>query len=151
MRIELEKEIKKLQDEISSLRNENKQLRGDKEDVERQFIEFKIKSEDQVTKLRGKVASLVFRGQQRPLDGTGKVYPVAGPAALSVHKSGKGHSSNKLYGSPPPPPQMGPALSQSLTNPLSPPEPPAGYQGAEGFRDPTFSELMRRFAPSPPP
>lgn len=54
MRNELEKEVKRLQDEIQSLKNENKQLKEDKEDVERQFIDFKLKHDSIVTKLRGK-------------------------------------------------------------------------------------------------
>ncbi len=53
MRNELEKEVKRLQDEIQSLKNENKQLKEDKEDVERQFIDFKLKHDSIVTKLRG--------------------------------------------------------------------------------------------------
>lgn len=56
VRNELEKEIKKLQDEISALKVENKQLKLDKEDVEKQFIDFKAKSDDTVTKLRGMTA-----------------------------------------------------------------------------------------------
>jgi hypothetical protein len=52
-RLELEKEIKRLQDEVASLMNENLQLKRDKADVEQQFIDFKVKSEDTVTKLRG--------------------------------------------------------------------------------------------------
>ena len=53
MRSELEKEVKRLQDEVSALKNENRQLKADKEDVERQFIEFKVKHDNIVTKLRG--------------------------------------------------------------------------------------------------
>ena len=53
MRSELEKEVKRLQDEVASLKNENRQLKADKEDVERQFIEFKVKHDNIVTKLRG--------------------------------------------------------------------------------------------------
>ncbi len=53
IRIELEKDIKTLQDEVSALKAENKQLRADKEDVEQQFIEYKVSNEKRVTKLRG--------------------------------------------------------------------------------------------------
>ena len=52
-RLELEREIKRLQDEVAHLVSENLQLKRDKEDVEQQFIEFRVKSEDTITKLRG--------------------------------------------------------------------------------------------------
>jgi predicted nucleic acid-binding Zn-ribbon protein len=52
-RLELEKEIKRLQEEVARLSAENQQLRRDKEDVEQQFIDFKIKNDETVTKLRG--------------------------------------------------------------------------------------------------
>jgi predicted nucleic acid-binding Zn-ribbon protein len=52
-RLELEKEIKRLQEEVVRLSAENQQLRRDKEDVEQQFIDFKIKNDETVTKLRG--------------------------------------------------------------------------------------------------
>jgi hypothetical protein len=43
-----------LQSELSALRAENKQLRADKEDVEKHFMEYKIKSDETIAKLRGK-------------------------------------------------------------------------------------------------
>jgi hypothetical protein len=52
-RLELEREIKRLQDEVTHLVSENIQLKRDKEDVEQQFIDFRVKSEDTITKLRG--------------------------------------------------------------------------------------------------
>lgn len=52
-RLELEKEIKRLQDEVASLINENLQLKRDKEDVEQQFMDYRVKTEDTITKLRG--------------------------------------------------------------------------------------------------
>jgi hypothetical protein len=52
-RLELEREIKRLQDEVAHLVSENLQLKRDKEDVEQQFIDFRVKSEDTITKLRG--------------------------------------------------------------------------------------------------
>ena len=52
-RLELEREIKRLQDEVASLLSENLQLKQDKEDVEQQFIEFRTKSEKTITDLRG--------------------------------------------------------------------------------------------------
>ena len=54
-RLELEKEIQRLQEEVSHLVSENLQLKRDKEDVEQQFIDFKTKNDETVTKLRGKV------------------------------------------------------------------------------------------------
>ena len=53
-RLELEKEIKRLQDEVAVLIRENQQLKRDKEDVEQQFMDFRTKNEDIVVKLRGK-------------------------------------------------------------------------------------------------
>eukprot|EP00981_Chlorochromonas_danica_P000730 scaffold156_cov173-Ochromonas_danica.AAC.18 len=143
-RIELEKELKKLQDEIAILKTENKQLISDKEDVERQFIEYKIKNEDLVTKLRGKIAAMSLAQQQRPVEGHGKIYP----QSAHGHKT---HNRNmhyaKMYGSPPPPPPpLGPTLTHSSQQQQpqwqSPEVPP--LTGSKGFREPTFSELMRR-------
>lgn len=53
MRNELEKEIKRLQDEIVGLKGENKQLKADKEDTEKQLMDLKAKTDETVTKLRG--------------------------------------------------------------------------------------------------
>jgi hypothetical protein len=58
-RLELEKEIKRLQDEVTNLMSENMQLKRDKEDVEQQFMDFRIKSEETITKLRGTHAQCI--------------------------------------------------------------------------------------------
>ncbi len=58
IRNELEREIKKLQLEVQALRAENSQIRGEKEDIARQFLDHKIKTEDIVTKLRGRLAAV---------------------------------------------------------------------------------------------
>ncbi len=113
-RTELEKEIKKLRDDIIALKSENRQLRLDKEDVEKQFIEYKIKAEENITKLRGRVAKVALQKKPSSIDGTGKMYP--------PHQS---NASNKTK---------------------LPPQPPMEMEN-EGFRDPTFSELMRRSTP----
>ena len=42
-----------MQDEVAALIGENIQLKRDKADVEQQFIDFRTKNEDVVTKLRG--------------------------------------------------------------------------------------------------
>lgn len=113
-RTELEKEIKRLRDEIGSLKSENRQLKLDKEDVERQFIEYKIKSEENITKLRGKVAKLALNQRTSGVDGTGKMYP--------------------------------PPVQSANPHRVKPPTIPIESEN-EGFRDPTFSELMRRSTP----
>lgn len=136
VRSELEKEIKKLQDEITSLRAQNKQLQADKEDVERQFIEFKIKSEDLVTKLRGKIAALALAQQKGSIDGTGKLYPGPPPTAHhSARTPTRGGLGPKFSTNPPIPPALGPTLSHSMSNQaqmqaLSTSPDYAAYQGA---------------------
>lgn len=162
VRIELEKDIKLLQEELAALKHENRQLRSDKEDVERQFIEYKIKSEDSITKLRGKLAAISMG-----------ICPV--PNHLIVEDR---HGGGRLYHNPPAshhgvniptikPHQQSPhvflrANSGTMTPSFSSPVAPTGFYPSplggipyssgenytqlegEGFRDPTFSELMRR-------
>jgi hypothetical protein len=53
MRLELEKNIKNLENEVNALKNVNKQLLIEKESIQNQFIEYKVKSEDTITDLRG--------------------------------------------------------------------------------------------------
>jgi ABC-type phosphate transport system auxiliary subunit len=160
MRNELEKEVKRLQGEISSLKTENKQLYEDKQDVERQFIEFKIKHDHIVTKLRGKIAELSF---QKTLthDGTGKLYP---PQSANQGFRSPSPTKDRVVGNSGTKHQVPHQQQQSshlmlshniISNLQSPPAPAAlnipsvvppvtGAAGDEGFRGPTFSELMRR-------
>jgi hypothetical protein len=141
-RLELEREIKRLQTEMVALRTENVQLRTDKEDVEQQLVEYRIKSEDTITKLRGKIASVVINsgGVADRGSGAGKMYPpthnffnsnVSAINNSSVGRSFPGPGRSPEKSRPPPPPS-----AEDLYRQMSAP--------GGSFRDPTFSELMRR-------
>lgn len=118
MRNELEGEIKRLRDEVMALKNENKQLRHEKLEIEKNFEDYRLRSEDTIVKLRSKIAKSALLGPTASLsnnyEGTGRMYP-----PQNSKSSSKSYNS---YNYPPPPPP----------GPL------------ESFRDPTFSELMRR-------
>lgn len=60
IRLELEKEIKRLQDEVATLRAENKQLQIDKMAAEQQLLHNKQKSDDIISQLRGISSSFHF-------------------------------------------------------------------------------------------
>eukprot|EP01032_Pedospumella_encystans_P012611 gene12611-14580_t len=154
-RLELEKEIKRLQDEVAALARENQQLKRDKEDVEQQFMDFRTKNEDIVVKLRGKIAAITLANQEGlPADrgaGAGKMY-------APPHQSIKQMNANQLNLSSSRSPS-----AKGLNTPLSVHSQGhhagfhdseakhhthhAGAPGTGGFRDPTFSELMRRSTP----
>lgn len=126
-RQELEKEITRLQGENASFRKENKQLRIEKEELERNFVEFKSKAEDTIAKLRGKLATLAFDSHP--------------PAKVDLKVAGKLYRNNPII----PEPKLSTPTSRQGRSPerhLSPPD-------SGGFRDPTFSELMRRSTDEP--
>jgi hypothetical protein len=135
MRNEFEKEVKRLQDEILHLKQENKHLKADKEVIEQQFIDFKIKHETIVTRLRGKIAEVAL-AKPLPSEGTGKIYhqPSQSPSKLIVHQKASIMAINGFH------------TPHHHPHPLPPPPPPAPPlpQENEGFRVPTVSELMRR-------
>lgn len=54
VRLELEKDIQRLESDLKTLREENEQLQSDKRLVEQQFMDYRVKSEEKITKLRGK-------------------------------------------------------------------------------------------------
>ncbi len=113
-RNEFEREIKRLKDEVIALKAENRQLRSDKEEIEKQYIDLKTKSDDTVTKLRGKIAKLsMSMNGHATIEGSGKMYP--------PQKHVPGHPS-----------KVAKHEAQMMAD-------------NEGFRDPTFSELMRRY------
>lgn len=124
-RQELEKEITRLQAENANFRKENKQLRMEKEDLERNFVEFKSKAEDTIAKLRGKLAVIAFDSQP--------------PAKVDLKVAGKLYRNNSIIPETKPQQQVS---SPSSGRHLSPPD-------SGGFRDPTFSELMRRSTDEP--
>lgn len=162
VRIELEKDIKLLQEEVAALKHENRQLRSDKEDVERQFIEYKVKSEEAITKLRGKLAAISMGISPVPnhlivedRHGGGRLYhnashginiPTIKPHQQSPHvflKAGAGGTLTPSFSSPVAPAGFVPSTPTGGI-PYSSGENYTQLEG-EGFRDPTFSELMRRF------
>ncbi len=53
MRNELEKDIKRLQKEVATLKEENLRLNREKNEISQEYMDFKIRSDDIVTKLRG--------------------------------------------------------------------------------------------------
>lgn len=165
-RLELEKEIKRLQDEVTNLMSENMQLKRDKEDVEQQFMDFRIKSEETITKLRGTHAQCIhcLYVHKLNLPWFPCCNPITGKiASMTINGDGfhpdRGAGAGRLYG-PRTNESGGAKLNTSLTrSPTAkkgtpqasphvhshgeaPPPPPPVPQG--GFRDPTFSELMRR-------
>mmetsp|Transcript_3408 Transcript_3408/g.5647 ORF Transcript_3408/g.5647 Transcript_3408/m.5647 type:complete len:607 (+) Transcript_3408:31-1851(+) len=211
IRMELEKEIKRLQTEVSTLQNENTQLRTDKEEVEQQLIKYKVKSDEIITKLRGEIAAIKIHNKSAADRGAGagKLYPPNGqhrgphvdpPASYtqqqatggsSAYKTGTVapgksyhgadhlhpaqqsnyllHGSGRGGGALPSPPHPSSSNSASSSSggggggsrshgsaavpgsgfgPSPGPSMNGGGGGAaESFRDPTFSELMRRSTP----
>ncbi|KAJ1437484.1 hypothetical protein B484DRAFT_392729 [Ochromonadaceae sp. CCMP2298] len=152
-RLEMEREIKRLQTEMVALRSENVQLRTDKEDVEQQLVEYRVKSEETITKLRGKIASVAIHSGVGAADrgsGAGKLYPpspnlfnssvMSASMSSSVGRTfpGSGRSPDKpftaadLGGKRPPPPPSAEDMYRQIS------------ASGGSFRDPTFSELMRR-------
>jgi hypothetical protein len=135
MRNEFEKEVKRLQDEILHLKQENKHLKADKEHIEQQFVDFKIKHETIVTRLRGKIAEVAL-AKPMPSEGTGKIYHQTSqsPSKLIVHQKASIMAINGFHN---------PHHQPHSLPPPPPPAPPLPQEN-EGFRVPTVSELMRR-------
>jgi len=150
--LELEREIKRLQDEVAALSSENRQLKRDKEDVEQQFMDFRTKNEDIVVKLRGKIASYTLANPEAlPSDrgaGAGKMYAPAHSAVKSanalntsaVRSPAKGSQQRQLAT-----PQSGQYSQNGHLQESGEAKHHSAAQGGGGFRDPTFSELMRRY------
>ena len=101
VRVELEKDVQRLQEEINALKADNRQLLADKQDLEKQLLEFKVKHDDIVVKLRGQIASMKMAANpgsaDKNLNLLGRIY--AAPNSASKNNSrghGRSNSPTKL-------------------------------------------------------
>ena len=144
IRMELEKEIRRLKDENSALRTENKQLHIDKVAAEQQLISFKQKSDDIIAQLRGTktyVANFYYERMKCDYGLIGKL--VEKKAIKTTTKSVT--SAIESAG-----PRIGPPQRKQVTHgPQTPVSADSADMAGRGgvptnFAGPTFSELMRR-------
>eukprot|EP01035_Chromulina_nebulosa_P004188 gene4188-5719_t len=74
----LKQEVRRLAAELSAAKEENAGLRGDLQAAHDKFAQYKLKTDDLVTKLRGKLATVASQSQSLGQGGgslAGKLYP----------------------------------------------------------------------------
>ena len=138
IRIELEHEILRLQEELGSTKNENKLLKKEKKTMEEEMRQIKQQMTDQTANLRGQMVSLTKRLNDQSLK-QDKSYFNSKPLSGSYNtarelKNLNQFNKNAVNRDTKPSVEQQQLIANQLQN---------SSKNSAGFAAPTFSELMR--------
>lgn len=158
IRLELERDLHRLQQELKNVKQENSKFKIELKHKDKEFAEFKLKSEETIVQLRGKLASVAL-GVTDPVSNglsssqsnhlhkslQGKYYGIQSPPATNARNRTNFHisSDNRISSGCKNWSSLNSKGQSSYDNPAAGNEGRPG-EGFESFRDPTFNELMRR-------